>query len=132
MNKLSRHCKGCKKYFLPKYSYQLYCTTECRDKQYVNFGSGLSLATGTVGAIAELGVSADLMRKGFEVYRALSPSSSCDLLVLKNGKVITIEVRSAFSNSNGIIHSPMRNIKAEVLAQFLHRENRIIYTPPLE
>jgi len=53
------------------------------------------LATGTVGAIGELRVAIDLMSKGFDVFRALSPAASCDLLVMKEGKLFDIEVKSA-------------------------------------
>jgi len=41
------------------------------------------LLPSTVGAMAELCVAADLLRHGFEVFRAVSPHSTCDLAVLK-------------------------------------------------
>ena len=41
---------------------------------------------GTTGAIAELVVATDLLGRGYEVFRALSPSCSGDLAVLKNGE----------------------------------------------
>lgn len=53
------------------------------------------LSNGKVGAISELMVSVDLMKKGFEVYRAVSIHSSSDLVAIKNGKKITLEVRTA-------------------------------------
>lgn len=37
-------------------------------------------------------VTYDLMLKGYEVYRAISPSSSCDLIALKGGLAIRVEV----------------------------------------
>jgi hypothetical protein len=41
----------------------------------------LDLSRGTTGAVYELEVAADLMRKGFEVYRNLSPNGAADLVV---------------------------------------------------
>ena len=48
----------------------------------------------TRGAISELTVSANLMARGYEVFRALSPSASCDLIALKDGEVLRVEVRT--------------------------------------
>lgn len=48
--------------------------------------------TAHVGALGELLVSVDLMRRGYQVFRALSPGSSCDMLVLKNNTVQRVEV----------------------------------------
>ena len=53
--------------------------------------SGLS--TPTVGALAELMVAVDLMRRGYEVFRALSPSASCDLAILGTSGLRRVEVR---------------------------------------
>jgi hypothetical protein len=56
------------------------------------------LSSGTVGALQELRVSVDLMIRGYEVFRALSPSCSCDLMVLNGNKMLRIEVRTAYEN----------------------------------
>lgn len=48
------------------------------------------------GAISELLVAADLLDKGFDVFRALSQHASCDLIALDaDGSVSRIEVRTA-------------------------------------
>lgn len=52
------------------------------------------LSTGKVGAISELIVCADLLKKGWEVFRTVSQSCSCDLIVIKNKKILRIEVRT--------------------------------------
>lgn len=56
------------------------------------------------GALSELIASADLIKNGYEVYRALSPSSFCDLLAIKNGEIFKLEIRTAvyYSNKDGI------------------------------
>ena len=59
--------------------------------------SRVDLPSGTVGALAELAVSVDLVARGFEVFRALSPASSCDLAVLTDKRrLLRVEVRTAY------------------------------------
>jgi hypothetical protein len=51
--------------------------------------------SGTIGAINELYVSSDLMARGLSVFRALSPSCKCDLIVmLANGDIKKVEVKT--------------------------------------
>jgi Holliday junction resolvase-like predicted endonuclease len=73
------------------------------------------LSRGNTGAVSELVVCADLLKKGYEVFRSVSPSSSCDLIVLKDGKTLTIEVRTGCVNSDGT-HRYSGRVKASVLA----------------
>ena len=134
MNGSSKLCPNpnCRKRFVPRRPDQKYCSKQCRPS-YMTYGSGLDLASGTVGAIAELAVSADLMRRGFEVFRALSPSSSCDLLAIRQPGLppVKIEVRSASRHVDGKLGCAMQKIRADVLAQFVHQENAVVYSPEL-
>jgi hypothetical protein len=50
--------------------------------------------TGVAGAISELLVSADLLRRGLPVFRAVSAAAPCDLIVLRDGQALRVEVRS--------------------------------------
>ena len=69
----------------------------------------MKLSTGTKGALSELLVAADLMAKGYEVFRALSPSCSCDLIA-NNGKgLLRIECRTGSKNPNTGIYSFAKN-----------------------
>ena len=52
------------------------------------------IPSGTIGAMHELVVAADLLGRGFSVFRALSPSCPCDLAVLKGDRLLRIEVRT--------------------------------------
>jgi hypothetical protein len=61
----------------------------------------LHIARPTVGAISELVVAADLLARGYEVFRALSPSCSCDLAILTDGTMIRVEVRTGSLLKNG-------------------------------
>ena len=50
----------------------------------------------STGAIQELRVCIDLMAKGYDVYRAISPSAPFDLAIWRHGKLITVEVKSGY------------------------------------
>jgi len=71
---------------------------------------------GRVGAVGELLVAADLMRRGHEVYRPVAADSTTDLLCLRRGstRVIRIQVR-ARSSWNAYAAMPTRR-DADVLA----------------
>ena len=109
-------------------SKQKYCSKECEAKFLGRRTTWYGLPSGTVGALQELRASVDLMIKGWEVFRALSPSSSCDLLGFKNDKMIKIEVRTGYKNEEGKIFCKRQN-KADCLAIAL--PNEIVYEPEL-
>ncbi len=48
-----------------------------------------------IGAAAELLVCSDLLRLGYHVFRSVSPTCPTDLVVIKNGIVLKVEVKSA-------------------------------------
>ena len=87
------------------------------------------ISTGTVGAISELRVSVDLLAKGYEVFRALSPSCSCDLAVMKDSKLLRIEVRTAYRGKSNNIITRRSRFKADHFALVLPSE--IVYEPEL-
>lgn len=90
------------------------------------------LATHTVGAIGELRVSVDLLRLGYEVFRAISATASCDLAVLQNGRLLRVEVRTGYESrhSGKITGNFEKQFRADILAIAL--PDRIVYRPPLE
>ena len=49
----------------------------------------------------ELLVAYDLMKKGNHVFRALSNTAPCDLAIVDNGVLKTVEVRTGFKNKSG-------------------------------
>ena len=120
-----RTCTQCQTKFSSRMPNGKYCSDECRRRaNYTLVGHGLS--TGTVGAMSELRASTDLMKRGYEVFRALSPSTSCDLAVLKGGKLITVEVRSGriHEKTNRVTYCETK-IRADVVAIVL--PDKIIY-----
>lgn len=112
-----------------------YCSKHCRSKHYgERIGIiGTGLAPATTGALAELLISADLLKRGYEVFRALSPSCSCDLMVLKDGKTIRVEVKTAYRNkiSGNIMRSPVKPGAFDLVAMVIGGIE-ILYTPELE
>lgn len=102
-----RTCKLCGKTWTRPDSYRVsYCSAPCRSaaakakQQEMNPRLNL-ISTGTVGAMHELVVCVDLLRRGYEIFRAVSPSCSCDLVALCNGKSVRIEVRTGYANKSG-------------------------------
>ena len=128
-----RKCENCKKNYIgiSENQRQRWCSEKC-SKEF-KYGGDVpikNISSGTIGAVAELIVSLDLMKRGYEVYRALSPASSCDILALKGKKVFTIEVRTGYkSKDNKTIITNRFNMRAKYLAIVIHRTNEIIYEP---
>ena len=137
--KAALFCKACGNLIPPErvrgYSQTKFCTVTCRNAharrlyREANPSVGL-IPKGTVGAIAELRVSMDLLSRGYQVFRALSPHASCDLAVLQGDHLLRIEVTTAYRSSAGTITSPQHNPQSyDVLARVL--PDMIIYSPPL-
>jgi len=62
-------------------------------------GGGIS--PGSLGAAYELAVAADLIRRGFSVFRNLSPNGSTDLLACKNNRVLRVQVKERGLDTTG-------------------------------
>ena len=136
-----RHC-GC--VFIPKsLSKTYFCSKDCRSlwsrQQYKisssNTYRGVGLSTGTVGSISELLVSTDLLVRGFQVFRSMSPNSCCDLVIIgsKTGKAVKVEVTSGAFRKDGEITYPKKDdsYKHDTLAVVLP-DRSITYLPALE
>ena len=60
-----------------------------------------NVSTSTTGTISELRVAADLLAKGYHVFRSLSPNCPCDLVAMYNGLVMRLEVRTTRESLDG-------------------------------
>lgn len=88
---------------------------------------------GAIGAACELLVSADLLRRGWDVYRAVASNCDSDLIILKGRTCARIEVKSAVIDKRGRVrHKPLDKNKHEILALVFLRDFRIEYTPEPE
>ncbi len=112
--KHAKSCIQCKGSFRSSWSSSKYCSKQCKTAYYkLLYGRGViasdKLPTGTVGAMVELIVSTDLMKKGYSVFRALSPSCSCDLIVLTtHGSLIEIEVKTGYETEKNRLIFPRK------------------------
>jgi hypothetical protein len=152
-NPALRICPGCGAEFSPlsPARVRVYCTTACarRSAQYLRRkgvtsrvgaptdagrGEGAGCpgqSPGSIGAYCELRVSADLLSRGFDVFRSVSPTSSCDLIAVKEGKCLRVEVRAA----RGTLESPSFYKDAKDCGRSDHYaavlRDGIVYLPPL-
>lgn len=111
------------------------CSNRCtRDRAnrnaYTLRSRPVPLPTGTVGAMHELIVAIDLARKGYHVFRALSPACPCDLVVVAPGAVYRVEVTTGYRGRNGRVASPAQKMqnqhKFDVLA-IIVGDSEILY-----
>jgi hypothetical protein len=56
-----------------------------------------------------------LLGLGYEVFRSLSPSATCDLAILKEGHLLRVEVRTGYIRPNGAV-TTRRDHRADILA----------------
>jgi len=98
-------CEMCGTDFKSNYKTSKTCSRKCFEERrakasgrYVMRERFSDVSGGTVGAMSELIVSVDLMKKGYSVFRAISPACFCDIIAVKNGKMLKVEVRTAYKN----------------------------------
>lgn len=133
-----KYCAYCKKDLGENTRRRIYCGSLCAGRaQSISYygkrkDSYEGIPTGTTGAIHELNVCSDLLKKGYHVYRAVSPSAVCDLVILGEFKLLKIEVTTGHRTANcGIVHPKKDFSKFDILAIALH-DGTIVYEPDLE
>ncbi len=91
------------------------------------------LDRGEIGAMGELRVSADLIARGYYVFRNLSPTGPFDLAAYRNGKLLRIEVRSGLKHkrSNRISWGTKSTDECDHYAVYLKHEHVVFYYPEL-
>lgn len=111
-----------------------FCNTRCEkrfrsiERRELNPPSNLPNAT--TGAISELKVSIDLLSKGYNVFRALSPSCPCDLAILMDGELLKVEVTTGRYTVGGkATYAAHDETKFDILAVVL--PDSIMYYPSL-
>src|ERR1700675_586893 len=100
------------------------CSTQCyrerSKKRYKRLNPRTGLVSGTVGAMNELLVAADLLRRGFSVFRAMSQACSCDLAVLKGRTLLRVEVTTGTLTPGGkISYAPHDRENFDIMAVVL-------------
>jgi|GEM_PF-3997791 len=135
--KLDLNCLNCSELMKNVLPHRKYCSKKCKIK-YQSKQMGFdkyeneNLNNISRGAMNEMIVCADLIRNGFEVFKAIA-NNSCDLAILKNKTLYRVEVTSGnIYSKNGKVHIPTKDVnKHDILAVVL-RNGEIIYTPKLQ
>lgn len=127
----SRVCKQCGLTITS--NRRVYCSSECSkdaDKARIAYPG---IPAGTVGAVGELLVSAELLSKGYSVYRSVSPHSPFDLVACKNGEMVSIEVKTGQVRQGGSLsyHKGQNSQEPDHYAVVFPGENRVIFVPEL-
>lgn len=134
MEQEGRLCKWCKKGYTTRIPHKLFCSVKCGNEfsRSKKPDAGVKgIPTATVGVMAELLACADLMKKGFELYRAVSPSSYSDLIAIKDSITYPIEVRTGYYKTKegrqSETHCPIHKIIGKVLIIITHCDNKVHY-----
>lgn len=137
-----RNCVECKKPFEQSRKDQMLCSRLCgkaREKRRYRENNpvstavkeGLKFNTGTTGAMHELLACVDLMRKGFEVFRAVSPASKFDLAAFYEGKLFRVEVTTgSHTGAGGLVHPQKDYSRFDILIVVM-QDGSLIYKSDL-
>lgn len=134
-------CGFCEKPILvPNLKGRKFCSSRCRQqnataerkKQNPHIGS---VSRNHLGAASEMVVAADLLRRGYPVFRSMTHQSPFDLVVMVGSKLYRVEVKTGYKDRNGRIYSGHTFEKAlvgrfDVLAEVVGAE--VAYKPRLE
>lgn len=115
-----------------------YCSYSCGNRKARNKWKKIKeenpsskLPTGTVGALSELIVCCDLLEKGYSVFRSVSPQCKCDLILLKDKKVLKVEVTTAILSPSGVHFQKIRKDRDYDILASVHNK-QIKYTPAFD
>ena len=103
-------CPRCGDWFNARAPHQKFCSVSCKGEADVEKlraklpASPDDLSPSVRGSVSELVAGAYLMNKGWEVFRAFSPDASCDLIAMKGGVILRVQVKSAVLDSSGEIY----------------------------
>ena len=125
-------CLFCKSEYQTRNPWQKYCTRECGKKNFnkIHGRTGDStISAGTVGALSELVVCADLLARGYSVFRSVSPHSFCDIIAFKNGVLMRVEVKTGYKSpqSRLIMQPDTSNNDFDLLAIYIRAEKKVYY-----
>jgi hypothetical protein len=83
----------------------------------------------TVGALRELIAASDLMKKGWEVFRSMSPACPCDLIIMSRNVMLRVEVRTGRRKKAGGIFVPKHG-DYDILAVVIRANDEVLYFGP--
>jgi hypothetical protein len=130
-------CAGCGASLDGRRKHARFCSSACskefqrREWRKAN-PQAVQLPTGTTGAMHEMAVAIDLLRRGLYVYRSLTPNAPSDLAVLYRHELIRVEVTTGYKNLAGRVSYPTKDHSKFDLLAVVVRDEGIIYEPAIE
>jgi hypothetical protein len=137
-----RKCIVCEILFTTYQPNQKVCGEICRKKY--NYDLALKktpsrqrgLSSGSVGAMSELRICADLLRLGYYVFRSVGPNSPYDVIAVKHGKLLKIEIRTGILGASDKPYFNKRTNHShdlcDVFGVYVEENDSIFYDPPLK
>lgn len=128
-------CVTCDAEFEPYRAAQKYCSRACwpsEKQRQTRLGADrvhASLPTSTTGCISELVVAADLLAKGYAVFRTLTPNSFCDLIAVRGEETRKIQVRTGRILNDKPYHCQLVRAGVTEVAVFYPDKDKIEYIP---
>ena len=95
-------CEACARVFVTNKPNQITCSVDCKRARDRSGGYRSPLAglvtKGSVGAAHEMLVAADLLKRGFDVYRSVSPTAHADIIIVNGSHILRVEVTTGTPN----------------------------------
>lgn len=127
---ISATCLICGNSFIEIIKDQKYCSKPCRIKSNKqDNGWDNTITTGTKGAIGEMFVCNDLLLRGYHVFRAISPSCVCDLVAIKQNKILRVEVTNGYQYQGKLRYPKHEEDRYDIMAVVLFGKKEIVYIP---
>lgn len=137
MEPFKKKCKSCERFFETTKLNKNYCTYACRKEKRKEHNKKIKiifhkeLDTSTKGALTELLIACDLIKKGWHVYRGVSYTCPFDLIIYNGKKLIRVEATTGHYINGKLNHCKVLDEKKDILAIYIYPDE-IIYQPPLE
>lgn len=84
------------------------------------------------GAWGESLVCANLLERGYEVFRSISPGSPCDLIAMRGDLLLRVEVRCAYFQHGGYTCATPDSSRHDLLALVTGDTGKVYWYPPLD
>lgn len=130
-------CLNCGRELIQHDGRRKYCNAKCRERlksrKYHDANPKLPHpSSGRTGTLSECKVLVDLLSRGYDVFRSVCSSSSCDLMVTRNGKMFRVEVTTGHyvAKDKRLITYPRHNpANYDIMAIVL--PDKITYLPDM-
>jgi hypothetical protein len=126
-------CVICESPFVTFQFRALTCSSDCHRKRKAQTSGReawqTDIPSGTVGAITELVIATDLMKRGYSVFRALSPACFCDLIAINDNEHLFVEARTGYRapKSGNLSYPKKTRGSVNVFAVFVPITSEIFY-----